>query len=315
MTYQSTGLVQAADYNGFINTNTPNVNSIWSTGSGNSGYGQSTLASVSSGGIISATPPSSLIQTIIASANHQGSTISSFTDSTPSAGELILWESNLSTNINTINTNRLNAIAQGTTSSNVKTNSSAWSGSAPAYTLTMTASATFASTAQARYFFNAGGQLKLQIAHPPGSAQPSSNIDGYLYLLCGDCGTLVLSSPSGANTATIASILYTGTKKVGGAGTATVNTGIGFYDLSGSNSTLLSQYNTAYADYSSSTILVKALYSGSTINYTIEFTVNDSHTAPSYFDPAPQLGTTVTLTVAPPSTTYLGNSWGTVSLS
>lgn len=315
MTYQTTGLIQAADYNGFVSTNTPNVNAIWSTGSGNSGYGQSALTTVSAGGIIAAAQPFSLLQTIISAANHQGSTISSFTDSTPSASELILWESNLSTNINTINTNRLNAIAQGTTSSNVKTNSTAWSGSSPSYTLTMTATATFASAAQARYFFNAGGQVKLQIAHPPGAAQPSSNIDGYLYLLCGDCGTLSLSSPSGAATATIAGISYTGTKKVGGGGTATVNTGIGFYDLSGSNTTLLSQYNAAYADYSSSSILVKALYSGSTITYTVEFTVNDSHTAPSYFDPAPQLGTTVTLTVAPPSTTYLGNSWGSVTLA
>ena len=46
MTYSSGGLIQATDYNTFISTGTPNINNIWGTGSGDSGWGQTSIATV-----------------------------------------------------------------------------------------------------------------------------------------------------------------------------------------------------------------------------------------------------------------------------
>ena len=45
MTYSSGGLIQAADYNGFT-TNSGGLNDIWSTGSGDKGWGQTTFTAV-----------------------------------------------------------------------------------------------------------------------------------------------------------------------------------------------------------------------------------------------------------------------------
>ena len=42
MTYASAGTIQAADYN----TIAANVNTIWSTGNGSSGYGQTAITNV-----------------------------------------------------------------------------------------------------------------------------------------------------------------------------------------------------------------------------------------------------------------------------
>ena len=46
MAYSSGGLIQATDYNGFASS----VNGLWGTGSGNSGYGQSSTVPTVTGG-------------------------------------------------------------------------------------------------------------------------------------------------------------------------------------------------------------------------------------------------------------------------
>ena len=55
MTYTVGGLIQAADYNGFVSTNSANVNGQWGTGSGGSGWGQTPLSTVSAAGVVTAT--------------------------------------------------------------------------------------------------------------------------------------------------------------------------------------------------------------------------------------------------------------------
>jgi hypothetical protein len=48
MTYVSGQLIQATDYNGFVNdTVGANINATWSTGTTDAGYGQSALTTVS----------------------------------------------------------------------------------------------------------------------------------------------------------------------------------------------------------------------------------------------------------------------------
>ena len=63
MTYTVGGLIQATDYNGFVNTGTPNINAVWSTGTTDSGWGQTAVNTVSVGGTVTATQWASLVNT------------------------------------------------------------------------------------------------------------------------------------------------------------------------------------------------------------------------------------------------------------
>lgn len=311
MTYSVDGIIQATDLNGFVSTNTPNVNNIWSTGSGNSGYGQGDLATVVQGGTITASNWASVVNTITNMAAHQNTSITSIT--APGANGQINYLSALSTNLSSVNTSRLNATVQGSTTSTTKTNSSAWSGTGYTHTLVMTSTITFNGGANAaRYFFNSGGQIQLNFSHPVGT----SSVDAYLSQLCSDAGSMLLSSPSGSATAIIVPpSVYTGFKKVGGAGTTSAyNTQYGFYDLNGSAKTLMIQQDTASSYYSSSTITLSATSTGSTVVFTITFNVMDSGSY-YYGGSTPSSGTAIVTTIKPPSTTYLSNTWGTQSVS
>jgi hypothetical protein len=50
MSYTAGGLIEATDYNGFVNTGANNINKVWSTGTGDSGWGQTAISTVSVGG-------------------------------------------------------------------------------------------------------------------------------------------------------------------------------------------------------------------------------------------------------------------------
>jgi hypothetical protein len=110
MTYSSGGLIQATDYNGFVSTTVAaNVNATWNTT-----YGQTALATVSSGGTVSATQWASLVNTISSMASHTGTTVTART--APVAGNTINVFAALNTDLTNITTNRGNAAASGTTS-------------------------------------------------------------------------------------------------------------------------------------------------------------------------------------------------------
>lgn len=314
MTYSVDGIIQATDLNGFVSTNTPNVNNIWSTGTADSGYGQPSLATVASGDTISASNWASVVNTISTMAAHQNTSITSIT--APTSSGQVSYLSALTANLAAVNTGRLNASAQGSTSSTTKTNSAAWSGTAASYSLTMTATVTFNSGADAaRYFFNSGGQIQLTLSHPTSGGLPQNDIDTYLSQLCSDAGSLILSSPSGVATAVIVPpSTYTGFKKVGGGGTtSTYNTQYGFYDLNGVSKTLIVQRD-AVGYYTNSSITVSATSTGSVIVFTVVFNVTDSGL---YYgpNPPPTAGTAIVTTIKPPSTINLSNTWGTQTVT
>ena len=87
MTYSSGGLIQATDFNGFVSTGTPDINDIWSTGSTDSGWGQTALSTVSVGGIVTATNWASLVNTLASMGSQTATTITS--RSAPTAGQTI----------------------------------------------------------------------------------------------------------------------------------------------------------------------------------------------------------------------------------
>jgi hypothetical protein len=297
MTYQVGGSIQAADYNALVGTNNTTdankLNTVLGTGASSAGYGQTQEAVVAAGDSVTAVKWANLVTKTANIALHQGSTITTVT--APVAGGSVAYLSAVPTNLTTIYTNRLNALAQGTSVPYTATKSVNW-----ANTVSFTFTVTFSSSNQARYFFNAGGQLKLTAAHP-GVSTPQDIIAKDLTT---NMGTLVLSS----GTATIATIPYTGFNKVGGSGSSEILlTTRGFYNLDGT-ATVAYRQRVSGGSYNNSLIEVLTSLVGSVI--TITCTINIDPDSVTMTQP-----TSSTLTVYPPSTTYIADSWGTITVS
>lgn len=327
MTYSVGGLIQATDYNGFVSTTSgANVNGIWSTGSSDSGYGETALATVSAAGTVTATQWASLVNSISSMASHQGTTVTART--APVTGDVITILSNLNTDLTTLTTNRGNAAASGTQygtfSGTTSKTTSTGSGSTP-WTITFTHTITFASANAARYFFNAGGLIKWQTGKTSTGTEADTEWNDL-------AGTLVgaIYITGGTGTQTIAGTAYTGTTKIGGTGTPnTLLTTTGWYDLTTTDTLIYRQYADT-APYTGQYIAINAKTAGSGTQLVLTTTWVDpggsgagstdvitGGTATS--SPSTTItGTapTTLVTYLPPSSTYLTSaSWGTPTIA
>jgi hypothetical protein len=186
MTYQVGGRIDASDLNSFISTATNNVNRLWSTGSGDYGYGQSAISTVNVGETVAAAPWSTLVDTVTKIASHQGTGITSRTN--PSQGDIISFFTNLSTDIDSITSRRLSFAERGSSGSKTATiyaggyahSDNNWHDQSVSLTYS------FASANHARWFFNAGGVIQLAFKGAPngspldGAVRSLSNIMGNL---------------------------------------------------------------------------------------------------------------------------------------
>jgi hypothetical protein len=300
MAYSSGGLIEASDINGFLSNNTDYLNRVWSTGSGDYGYGQSAVTTVSVGDIVVASPWTSLVNNITKAASHQGSSITSRT--APATGDLISILSDVSTDITTITSNRRNAASQGGTSSTTATTGASWSNF-----IQFTMWAQFGSDAQARWFFNSGGQLGISMSH-----SSSTNINALIQRLCSDVGTVWLSSGS----CTLAGTNYTGTTRIGGGGSATITTGTSAYN-SGTMAVVYdtTAYNgggwpTPTVNYTTDSYVDISVWNNGAGLFTFTVILDEVPNGATVAD-----GTSCTITARQPETTYLSDSWGGPSLS
>lgn len=313
MAYTSGSLIEATDYNGFVNTNGSNINQIWSAGTGDRGYGQSALATVAAGSTVTAAQWSSLVNTVAAIANHQGTTITART--APVTGDIIDILASVNTDITNCETNRLNAVANGS-------QYTAWTGtsgkttatSGATWTITFTNTIGFDNGPAMRYFFNAGGRIKLEFSKTSTGDQGDAEWNDLASTLCGD----IYFTAGG--TQSIAGTSYTGTTKIGGTGTPdTLATTTGFYDLTTSDVVIYKQFADT-APYTSNYIQVSARLNafGPQVIFTTVWSASDGDsisggTAPSGATPGTAPATL--LTYFPPSTTYLTASWGTPTVA
>lgn len=321
MTYTSGSLIEAVDYNGFANdTAGANVNGIWGTGATNKGYGQSTtLATVAAGGTVTATSWASLNSRISSMASHTNTTITSRTS--PVTGNVIAVLSALNTDLTNITTNRGNAVASGTqftgwTGTTDKTTATG-SGTA-AWTITFTHTMTFTSADAARYFFNAGGIVKIQFSKTSTGNLADTEWNDLAGTLC---GTIYLTS--GTTTQTIAGTGYTGTTKSGGTGIpTTLATTTGWYQLTGTPATIYKQFADT-APYTGQYIQVDASATSTILTLTTTWVDPGGSTASSVISGGTATsGTTfgtapsTLVTYLPPSSTYLTEaSWGTPTVA
>ena len=312
MTYSSGGLIQATDYNGFVSTTVAaNVNATW-----NSTYGQTALATVSTGGTVSATQWASLVNTITNMAAHQPTTITSRT--APVTGNTVSILANVNTDLTNCFTNRYNAYAQGTqftgwTGTNAKTGTT----SGATWTITFTNTVTFANATAATNFFNSGGTVKIDVSKTATGATGDPEWNDLANTLCGDIYISGL-----ATSHTIAGVAYTGTTKIGGTGTpTTLLTSTGWDALSaGAAGTIVYKQFADTAPYTSNFIqhsIAKGATS-TTLVITTLWSASDGDpisggTAPSGATPGTAPCTIVTY--YPPESTYLTNTWGTPTVA
>ena len=318
MTYTSGGLIQATDYNGFVSTTSgANVNNVWSTGSSDAGWGQPALTTVAATNTITATQWASLVNTLTNMGGHTGTTITART--APTVGQTIGILAALNTDLTNITANRQNAVANGTQFTGwTGTNSKTGTTTGATWSITFTNTVTFASAAAARYFFNAGGRIKIDVSKTSTGATGDPEWNDLANTLCGD-----IFITGGTATQTIAGTNYTGTTRIGGSASPNIlATTTGWYDLTaGAAATIVYKQFADTAPYTSNFIqhsIAKGA-SSTTLVITTLWSASDGDpitggTAASGASPGTAPCTIVTY--FPPSSTFLSTaSWGTPTVA
>lgn len=328
MTYTAGSLIEAADYNTFVANVSGNcINNVWGTGTvSDLGWGQSNIANVAAAGTVTATQWASIVNNLTTMGQHTGASITSRT--APVAGNTISILANVATDINTLTLARGNAVGSGTeygTFSGTTSKTTATGSGTAAWTITFTHTVTFPSAAQARYFWNAGGIVRLKY----GKSSTGVDNDDAWNTFAGLCGSINITGRVNGATQTIAAQAYTGTTRIGGTGgtQTTLATTTGWYNLTGTPTTIF-QLNNATSPYSGEYIRTTATQTSSTVLTLVTTWVSDGSsgagtsanitggtatTSPSttITGTAP----TTLVTYLPPSTTYLSNSWGTPTIA
>lgn len=321
MTYSAGGLIEAADYNTF----SANLNPIWSTGSTDSGWGQTAIGTVAASAVVTATNWATLVNNLSITGGQTTTTITS--RAAPVTGNVVNILANVSTDISSCTTRRGFATSSGTTSSTwtgsiAKTSGTGSGGSA--WTINWTQTVTFPSADQARYFWNAGGLIRLDMS----KTSTGLDMDPDWNTFAGTVGALYMSGRVAGADQTIAGVNYTGFTRIGGTGTPSPNlTTTGWYTLTpGAAAITMFQVNNTVYPYTGDFIRVTAAKDAGSTAVTFVTTWNQvaidtnaaisggTDTASPYsgFGTAPA----VLCRVVPPSTAQgLSNTWGTPTVS
>jgi hypothetical protein len=340
MAYTSGGIIQALDYNllawGGNTTSsyagTPqNLAYIWGLGYGYKGYGQTTslIPAVTATSTITATQWAGLVYTLNRCLGHQsgaGGQLATGSNIGITAGATVTAFSNVTTAItSTIHTNANTYTASGstTTGSNFTptfaggvTGNSGAPGTTSngqtenAYNTTITRTVTFASADQARYFFNAGGRLQFVI---------SSVSNGTGSQRGADIVTLLQTNLAGITVGGSA------TSYQGSGGTVnTNNTSLGYWNQTTSNQTVaqVTSTNATYYQYRNDYAYLQVKTNGvqgsngdkgTVMTFTL-YVETGSMTGPQY-DQTFSAVITHRIDVLPPETTYLANTWGSITIA
>jgi len=308
MSYAQGGLIAASDYNTIVGSNSTTagtINYVLSTGNGQFGYGQTALSTVSSAGTVTATQWSSAIGKLNSLSTHQTTNLSI---GLPTTGSLIQYLSSVTSGVTQINTNKSSFASQGTT-----TTGSTYSpnftvaATTAAQTWSFTRTCTFASADQARYFFNAGGQLNFVTIS-------AVNNDGTNR--SGDWVTLI-----GTNLGSVSAIRgSTNGGRSGTGGTSnTSNTGIGYWNAS--TGTTIQKITSTTSTYTGDYIQLNLRTNGvqgsnadvGTIVY-LDFTVYSAAKSLS-FNESINVTWNHRVDIVYPETTNLTSTWGTVTIT
>jgi hypothetical protein len=308
MAYQTGDLILRDHYNTFAtgsatgtaNNAVANINTVWGVGSGNKGYGQSTtLSAVNTGDTVTATQWSTLLSRLNSILTHQAGSGSGITS--PTAGSIITALSTLQTNVTNAFNNSANFNSTRGTPATTSLGAT-WNTATPT-TFQQVRTVTFASSDQARYFFNAGGRIALSFSVTNGADNAKET--AWTSLLGTKLATLNFDFSTSGRTGT--------------GGTLTTNgSAIGFWGLTTSNQTLIKLTDTTAA-YTTNYVEVLASISGTAgsnggLGNVITFTINYNDAAADTGAPgAINMTINADVVVTPPETTNLTNTWGSVT--
>lgn len=313
MAYASGDLILDDHYNTFVtgsadgtgNAAIPNINSIWGTGSGNIGYGQTTtLSNVSVGTTVTATQWSTLISRLNSILTHQLGSGSGIT--APVVGDVITYINTLETRLQSARANVELFASQGNT---VTGTSNVWAYSAGATTAVsnvfIDTNVTFGSADQARYFFNAGGQINFIVSATSANVQTRSTNLRDLINNCG--GVLAFGQKTNGG-------------RAGTGGTVVANvTTVGYRTSGLSSPTLIVDIDSAPAAYTAQDVKLFAFTSGNTANgangNTVTFRLQLFSNADDAFGGTIDLQITSRADIINPETTNLVNTWGTPTIT
>jgi hypothetical protein len=329
MSYAQGDKIDASDYNNLIGTDpsstTNRINTVWATGSGSAGYGQTAISQVSTGGVVTATQWASLINTLNSIRTHQTGSGSGITAVV--SGNKIDFLSNLTTVIAAGYTSRLAFASNSAVTAAVGgTLSTAWSvtvtppGSNPpadgssvtSITRAFGARCTFASADQARYFFNAGGRLKLNLSATQNSSTTARTNE--IISLVGFAGGVATfgANTNGGRTGAGATLVTNDATK--GYWTSTFNSNNTIIDITSTTTNYTSDKIYVYVNPNGN----QGSYNGNGANvdfWTVIQTFSGGDNGTYSFDDSIGVNVIRTVDISWPETTNLSNTWGAVTVT
>lgn len=310
MTYSVGGLIQASDFNNFAGGSAANVsgqlNCVLGVGNRDVGYGQTTVSNVAQYNKVYATDWASLINKLNSVRQHQ--TGSGTGIGAPSTGNLIQYISTLSTSITNAYNSRLSYSTTGSTTTGSNFNNSFTASAGVDGYLLVDRQVTFASADAARYFFNAGGKLTLVTTATDNNGQSRS-------------ASMVTLVQTNFSSDSMLAISYSGRSGTGGTVSQNVTTG-GYYGASTSPTFTTICYINPTGYYTSDSLSFQTASSGTSGSNgdngnVITLRLNLTSSSIGSTQPLDVLNVTITtrVDITPPETTYLSNTWGTITVS
>jgi hypothetical protein len=320
MAYTGAGqIIEAWDYNRLtwggntINTytNTPsNFAYVFGQGSGLFGYGQdvSAIAPVSAGGTVTAAQWSTFVQRLNLCLGHQrgaGAQLASGSNIGITSGATIQYFANVETAITSVNANAAAYTSQGSTTTG-STFSVGVSSTTGLSSYVTDRTVTFASANAARYFFNAGGSLRLVLGYNSGNG--SGSTQSFQRMVDGLGGVNIFNT--------------TNTGRSGSGITLnTNNTALGYRNQVFNSATTIVQVTDTGASYGASTGFIQYYTSSNdTTNGAVGLNMifrTVYNIADKTWDDTISINYTTRVDIVFPETTYLSGvgSWGTPSVS
>ena len=323
MSYASGGIIQANDYNNLAwggntsntyNSAITNTAQVWGVGYGYRGYGQTTsqIAAVAAGAVVTATQWAGLIYTINNALGHQagaGGQLASGSNIGTVAGATITYFSNVATAVGTINTNCNTAATTGSTITGAGFAASITGGNGTFQNIFTRQIRFWGGPDAARYFFNAGGQIKWVITS-------ATNNNGTLR--SADLVTQWGSYQAGGTLFTASS-----TPRTGSGGTVnTANTSLGYWQAGTLTSTISQitsanyryEYNSDYTNVRVRTDGVAGSNGSNGGNVFLDF---GSYMFSTHAGLNDDVNVTVNhrIDIVVPEGTFLANAWGIIGVS
>jgi hypothetical protein len=226
MSYVAGDKILDQEYNNFLNSSaTPKgINYTFGTGANQWGLGQTELSAVVVGDKITAAQWNSLFAAMNNVANHTNDTLTS-TDA-KTAGDVIAVKAALEADLTTLAASVANGSPNATALSTSAALRTSASGTRYAGSHIVEHSITFTNANQARWFFNAGGKIQINITRTGNGGTSATSKDSSVSELITGLGNFQLKS-------------QTSSRSGSGETLSTDGTNIGFYDLTTSYQTII----------------------------------------------------------------------------